>query len=107
MCDRAQRPAALATKLEEHEAKQARERLATSTGGSDPQPTQKIAEADTGEARQKAAQQVGTNRQYVSDAKRGASSAEIPPLHGIVFEQRGACTSARGAKMRKWVPKKR
>lgn len=49
---------------------EAKTRLVTSTGGSDPRPSQKIDKAETGRAAEKAAAMTGTNRQYVSDAKR-------------------------------------
>lgn len=57
---------------------EAKERLKTSTGGAAPRPTQKVAEAAKGEAREKAAKSVGVNRQYVSDAKK--IKAEAPAV---------------------------
>lgn len=47
-------------------------------------------------SQEKAAQQVGTNRQYVSDAKRGASSA---PHCMALFSSNGERVRARSAKM--------
>jgi hypothetical protein len=40
-------------------------------------------------SQQKAAQQVGTNRQYVSDAKRGASSPKKPRHCMALFSSNG------------------
>ena len=48
---------------------EAKKRQATSTGGTSPQLTQKIAEGATGESRQQVAEKFNTNRQYVSDVK--------------------------------------
>jgi rubrerythrin len=67
--------AVLALEVEKQLAEEARKRQATSTGGSNPQLTQLFAEADKGEAREQAARMVGTNRQYVSDAKNIAEKA--------------------------------
>ena len=49
-------------------------------------------------SQQKAAQQVGTNRQYVSDAKRGASSA---PIAWHCFRATGSVCAR---EVRKWAP---
>ena len=57
--------AVLALRVEALEAERAKERM--SLGGQGPQ---LIADLERGEARDKAAEKVGTNRQYVSDAKR-------------------------------------
>ena len=66
-----QQKAALATQLEEYEAKRARDRkLSTLKQGDEKPDTEKFPYRDAGEARQKAAQQIGTNPRYVSDAKR-------------------------------------
>ena len=50
--------------------KEAKKRQATSTGGVTPQLNKKFYEADKGQAIDHAAKLVGTNRQYVSQAKR-------------------------------------
>ena len=57
---------------------EAKLRQATSTGGSNPQLTQKIAEGGQGEAVEKAAKLFGTNRDYVRKANR--LSTEAPDL---------------------------
>lgn len=62
--------AVVALDIEKYEAEEAKKRQATSTGGINPQLTEKIPEAEKGEAREKAAKLVGTNGHYVSDAKR-------------------------------------
>jgi hypothetical protein len=59
----------VALAIEKYEAEQAKKRLATSTGGAKPQPKALVPEAGKGQARDKAAQLVGINSHYVSDAK--------------------------------------
>lgn len=60
----------VALEIERVEAGMAKERQATSTGGSNPQLKELIPEAEEGQARDKAAALVGVNPRYVSDAKR-------------------------------------
>jgi N6-adenosine-specific RNA methylase IME4/ParB-like chromosome segregation protein Spo0J len=49
---------------------QAKERQATSTGGSNPQLVEIVPQAEQGKAREQAAERTGTNARYVSDAKK-------------------------------------
>jgi len=70
--------AVVALRILEYEEEEARKRQATSTGGADPQLTEKFPEAEKGEARQKAAKLAGVNPQYISDAKK--LQAEAPEL---------------------------
>jgi hypothetical protein len=63
--------AAVAVSIEEYEAEAARERqLATLKKGDEKPVPESFPEREKGEARDKAAEKVGTNPRYVSDAKR-------------------------------------
>jgi hypothetical protein len=61
--------AALAVEIEKQLAVEAKKRQATSTGGSKPQLQQFFAEADKGQARERAAEMVGVSPRYVQDAQ--------------------------------------
>ncbi len=58
----------VALEVEKVEAARAKVRQSTSTGGATPQLVEKIPQADSGKARDKAAAAVGANPRYVSDA---------------------------------------
>lgn len=58
-----------AAKLKEYYAKEAKERQATSTGGTNPQLVQKFAQAEKGKARDKAGEQFGVSGATVDDAE--------------------------------------
>ena len=66
----ASQKAAIAAELLPHYEEEAKERLKTSTGGSEPRPVAKLPQAENGKAREKAAEAVGVSPRYVSDAKK-------------------------------------
>ena len=72
----------VALEIEKVEATLAKQRLATSTGRSDPQPAERIPQADAGKARDKAASAVGVNPRYVSDAAKG----RLPGREGATLQ---------------------
>lgn len=65
----------VALEIEKYEAGEAKKRQATSTGGGNPQLVALMPEAETGKARDKAAQAVGVSPRYVQDAKKIESAA--------------------------------
>jgi N6-adenosine-specific RNA methylase IME4 len=67
--------AMVALEVEKQLGVEAKANLVTSTGGKNPQPFQKVEKAEPIHAAEQAAAIVGTNRQYVIDAKRIAREA--------------------------------
>lgn len=62
--------AAVGTEALPHLEAEAKKRMVTSTGGDDPRPVEKIPQPDSGKSRDKAAELVGVNPRYISDAKK-------------------------------------
>jgi len=61
--------AMVAQNLKPHYEKQAKERLKTSTGGSNPQPVEKIPQAETTKSRDAAGKAAGVNGRSTSQAR--------------------------------------